>query len=490
MSRPAVHVTEDFLKVKASTYTPKSFAGWLKRYGVDERLPQSMPALFDEGEYIRHYDEGDIVSLSGHALGQAPIGRTIDVVQRGYLRDPGKTYSPAILRGTSGSFGLYEEYLATESQLYDAVFSVTELAKSGVPVIKPGIAATREGQARLDAWTRAQQIALGQLKCVDGGWKRFVHEAMSSVWAGCATFCRQHSWSPQHGWILTGCEPRLQNTIDRWIEDPELDTLVGVQYRSPSGSWMIPRWAPSRAQQLNRLLLVRVNGYGGQWEGLPPTRPAIHWIKFKRLLAAMAPAVAEAYGSPRTYVSYDPAFLQMVADGSVTASVGDVREAYGMLAEALALDVPVLGLPPGIKADMQAPSGAMPDIMAWIQYCDQMISATFSTEGNLLGMQAATGSYAQAEVYERRFLRSAPYYKGILEDAVADQILAPLARQFAGELVQAPRLVIESLASIDASTWLDNARKLFGPNLPLEQWPDTFRKRAYQLMGLDYEVPP
>lgn len=451
----------------------RSFDALLKRYNVDSRRPNVGLQLLEEREYTRLIPEQTRIGVSGT---WNPQGR---------VRDPNPEYRSGRVRGTGGNFGLYQDYVASESQLYDAAFSITELMKSGIPRVKMPSVVRKSQRGALENFVQAQDRALRHMTCVDGGWNRFVHEAGSAVWAGFSVFERFHRYHPSCGWILTRLEPRLQNTVEEWIEDSELDTLIASRHRSVHEGYTLPRWAPQRAQQLNRMLLVRVGGYGHDWEGDPPTRPALHWVQFKRLIATLAPAVAEVWGAPRTFVKRDIEYLKAAAEGAVTSNPSSVEDLYYLMLDSLAEDVPFYLVPDGAAVELLSASGTMPDLMAWIQYCDQMMSSTFSTEGSLLGMQHATGSYAQAEVYERRFLRSAPYYQQILSDALTEQIIRPLAEQHCGPLIEAPRVEIESIATIDADRWLENARSLFGPNVPMTEWPENFQKIAYRLMKVD-----
>ena len=85
---------------------------------------------------------------------------------------------------------------------------------------------------------------------------------------------------------------------------------------------------------------------------------------------------------------------------------------------------------------------------------------------------------------ERRFLRSAPYYQAAFTDPINEQIIKPLCRAQFGDLLEYPRLELSTSRFSDNSQWLADARALFGPNLPVEQWPEEFRAIVYEKMGV------
>jgi len=141
----------------------------------------------------------------------------------------------------------------------------------------------------------------------------------------------------------------------------------------------------------------------------------------------------------------------------------------------------------GVVFDQTAATGTPPDFQSWLQYCDQMIGYPFSNEGSLLGLQSAVGSYAQAEVKERRFLRSAPKYHRAFVEPINEQIIKPLCDdQIPGDpLLEYPRLELSTSRFSDASSWIADVRAVLGPNVPWDQWPDEFKAVAREKLLID-----
>lgn len=464
----------------------KSIDALCARYGIDAPMPRDMGGLEpleDSPLYLAERTRDDLV----HCYEQADIGVVGTRIFAGRIRSTDiSNFTPTVVRGTGSNAGLYEEYRQSESMIYDSLVGISELVASAPPKVRMPKSVRRSQAAQLERWVAAQDAAIQNLRCMEGGWRKFATEAMSQACFGFATFERAHSLTPA-GWVWSGAQPRLQSTVDRWIMSAESDDLVGVEYRANPGygnttTYILPAVAMQPWDV--RVLLFRIGSYGIDWEGTPPTRPSLHWVKFKRLIAQIVPAAAEKYGVPITYIMRDPAFMSLVASGALASSLPDMDDAYDAFVDSLSQDLPVHKFGEGIIASTIAPPGQMPTLETWIQYCDQMIAYPFSNEGNLLGLQSSSGSYAQAEVRERRFLRSAPYYQCALTDPINEQILKPLARAQFGDLLEYPVLELSASRMSDNSKWIADARSLFGPNLPVEQWPSEFRNIAYEKMGV------
>lgn len=447
-----------------------------KQYGIKMPMPREMPAV----------EEIDPDTLDG-SLDMAEsvmLGRVGTPLFADRPRDPSPNYSATLVRGTAGNFGLYQDYRQTETMIWDASTSVTELVASALPSIKMPSKVRRSDESAVREFVDSQNAALQRMVCLEGGWSRLVEEAMSCVWAGFSILEPVFRSRPEGGYLWAGAQPRIQSTVDRWIMRG--DVLVGTEHRTiadrgPS-SWTLPAIGPRVCDR--HLLLFRIGGQGLDWEGDPPTRPSLHWVKMKRLLAQIIPATAEKYGVPITYIAHDPDFMRLIADTGSMRDLPDLKLAYSEFVDMQALDVPIMYLGEGVEARTVSPPGELPTIHEWVRYCDQMVAYPFSSEGNLLGMQAATGSYAQSEVHERRFLRSAPMYHRLFTSAINEQILHPLAHEQCGDLLEYPSLDLSMSRFSDNSQWIEDARNLFGPNLPVTEWPERWRKEAYERMGV------
>jgi len=455
------------------------------RYGVSVPEPTAMggvESLEDSPKYLEERSRGLV-----HCYEQAKIGVVGTRIFAGRIRSTDiSSYTPTVVRGTGGNAGLYEEYRQSESMIYDSLVGVSELVASAPPKVVMPKRVKKSQRLSMEKWVDAQNAELKSLRCMEGGWRKFATEAMSQACFGFATFERGHRQT-EAGWVWSSAQPRLQSTVDRWIMSAESDDLVGIEYRANPGygdvtTYVLPAVAANPWDV--RLLLFRLGSYGIDWEGTPPTRPSLHWVKFKRLIAQIVPAAAEKFGVPITYIRRDPAFMSLLADGGLSGSMPDMDDAYFAFLDSLAEDVPVHKFGDGVIAETIAPPGQMPTLDTWIQYCDQMIAYPFSNEGNLMGLQSSSGSYAQAEVRERRFLRSAPYYQAAFTDPINEQIIKPLVRAQFVDPIDYPVLELSSTRMSDNSQWINDARSLFGPNLPVEDWPDGFREIAHEKMGV------
>lgn len=454
-----------------------------ERYGVVVDMPREM------GE-VEHGDPVNLMDITAPYIRPQLETRyrgSVGTQVRAGRIDATRGYPRTETRGTGGNFGLYETYRDSESMIYDATTSITELVASAVPKLQMPKRVRRSQQAQLEQWVASQNSAIANFQCLDGGWVRHVEEVMTSVWAGFQVSEPRFKKLKSGQWVWCGAQPRIQSTVDSWeICD---DTLLGVRFRaygstphSKSG-YFLPALDPCGTPINNHILLTRLGGYGLNFEGTPPTRPSLHWVKFKRLIAQIVPLAVEKYGVPYTYLRADPSFMTALANGSI-ADVPDLTEAYHAFVEMRAQDAPVAVFGDGVIAETTAPPGAMPDLQTWISYCDSMISYPFSSEGNLLGLQSAVGSYAQAEVKERRYLRSAPAYQRMMTEPVNETIIKPLCRWMFGEMDEYPTLELSSSNLTDNSGWIADARALFGPNVPVDQWPAEWRDIAYEKMGV------
>ena len=462
-----------------------------KRYGVDVPTPVSMGDV-EQGPTAAEITTATRADLL-HCFEQAQLGFVGTRIFAGRIATDSQTnYTPTVVRGTSGNAGLYEQYYDSESMIYDSVVGVGELVASAAPKLVMPKRIRRSQLAQVEALVAAQNAALESFKCMEGGFRKFATEAATGfAKTGFATFERIHRQTPA-GWVLAAAQPRIQSSVNRWIMSQDGDDLVGVEYRSSTGYsdknvYILPAVGPTAHDV--RVLLFRIGSSGIDWEGTPPTRPSLHWVKFKRLIAQLIPAAAEKYGVPISYIRRDPAFMSLLSEGGISGAMPDMDDAYNAFLDSLAEDVPVHKFGDGIIVETIAPPGQMPTLDTWIQYCDQMIAYPFSNEGNLMGLQSSAGSYSQAEVRERRFLRSAPYYQSAFTEPLNEQCFKPLFREACGELLEYPRLELSASRMSDNSQWMVDARSLFGPNLPVEEWPAEFRAMAYEKMGIATSQP-
>lgn len=417
-------------------------------------------------------DLPDVHPIESTSVDMAELGVTGTRFYTGQVAiEPSASYRPSSVRGKSGNPRLYEEYYRGEPLILDAVQSYTELLVAGrydLPVPEETPDAMRDDvQAFCDFYRAA-------LMNVEGGWLRFIEHAASKLVFGFALFEIVWDADDEGRPFPRKLAFREQNTVENWILGERGDNLVAVQFRTGGNN---PKYYTIPA---SKLLLANLNARGNNFEGIPPIRPAIHWIKTKRILAQIAALSAEKYGVPIGVVQKDTS----VEDGFGGTDQGQrtaLREVISVMRSA---EGPVVEIPDGLIFDLKSPPGTMPDLMALIQYCDQMITAAFSNEGSLLGLQSQVGSYALGEQKERDFLRSAPYYARKTLQPINDMLRA-LARDWFGDAMPpvCPQMVYRVDGMKDSSRWLDDVNKLL-PNGEWRQIPEV-AKAVYQELGLD-----
>lgn len=465
-------------------------------YGVDAPLPFDAPQPYDvDGPSA--FTRANLAFLE---QGRASMPTELAQAEFGYVGTPmrggrvqkeraGK-YSAFTVRGSSGNPGLYEEYWASETQIYDAVQGhISGLVSGDWSLRMPKYVAPGQRGA-LQEFIDYHNARMRQVRCMQGGFRTFIMHAGSMIPLGFALFEPVFARDRAGRWYWKRAGFREQPSVDKWYSSERGDRIVGVDFRTTSDnarSYSLPSTDDFRT---NHVLWIGMNAFGANWEGRPPTRPAVHWVRMKRLIAQIVPLAAEKWGVPIGYIRSDPQYLQAVVAGAGFAPP-KLNEAYEAFKDARAVEGPIFKFADGVIADVVAPPGEMPGLDGWIQYCDQMISYGYSNEGNLLGMQAAVGSYAQAEVKERRFLRSAPGYAWPIAEAMTCHIYGPLAESALGEeLVEPPEVVYSPDPATDRGEWLNNARQLFGPNKPVDEWPEPYQERAHQKMDVDMRSEP
>ncbi len=434
------------------------------KYGVDLIEPPSMGAL-------KPVKAGR--DLNEEGITGTRFGRGLPNV------DPATKYGPFQVRGASSSPGFYEEFLRSEPLIYDAGQSYIEILASGtwdMPMPRNVPIGLR---GELQSWIDFHRNRLQYLD--NGGWTRHVEHAGSFVFFGFAV--HEVVWAEDKAGraYIRKLAYREQSTVEEWVLDERGDSLVAVKFAT-GGDEQIRYTLPATGAKItdHKVLLQNLAARGNNFEGISPIRPALHYIRFKRLLMQIAAAAAEKYGVPITYVMEDPEWAKSF---NSTADGDDLDEVNSIWANLRATEVAVIQLPGGVKVDTQSPQGSMPDLMGMVQYCDQMIASTFSNEGNLLGLQTAHGSYAQAEVKERDFMRSAPYYARKVADPIND-LLRRLCIEQVGELPEYPKLTFRLDGLQDNSRWIEDATKLHF-NQPLSQWEPKWREIARQKMMVE-----
>lgn len=418
---------------------------------------------------------------------QEPEGHPGTAVSGGDLYvEPNPLWAPFKVRGSWGTPGEYERIWRSEPKVYDAVQSYTETLITGQWSIALPQEASEELKKMLGEWMQAK---MRELKSIKSGWTKWVEHAMTMAIFGFAPSEVIWGFDEQGLRYIYDLQYREVSTVDRWLFDQALSKVIGAQYRPYTGmSYTLymgddgPGGVELDEDERYRMIVCNLNAHGLNIEGVPPIRPALFYITLKQLIAQIVGVSAEVYGVPWTYIFEDPAAMAAY-EGQADAQ--EAADLFNAIKNAQAVEGLKLVLPGALRLGQTAQTGTMPNFKEVWDYCDLQISAPFSNEGSLLGLQGSVGSYALGEVKERDTLNSAPYYARKLAEPINELLRLMCIEQF-GELEVYPELTWSAELVENATQWLNDATALFGPNV--YTWPEEAQRRALRLLNLQDNI--
>lgn len=395
-------------------------------------------------------------------------------------------YDPWTVRGTHGDWGLYEKHFRSEPQIFDPITSISAVLR----------AATYEVQAP-DTLNPSQKSAVqeftewcnGWISSIDGGFRHFVAESAETVQIyGPSTYevlWGQDDEGKNHPVKFAYREP---STIEWWMLDDGHVGLDAVKFRSLDGSFILPNGDRIKGRRPTaKLLHTAIHQRGNNFEGIPPTRPAIFWRKLKKLLGQIAALAADKYGIPIAKAMGTK--VDMAGEGTSptgTASPNEHTELFHDLSRQRSGQAPVYKLKPGLDVEYEAPPGQMPTLLELMEYADQQISQPFKNEGSLLGQSSSVGSYALGKVQDDKFLRKAPQIAQVVLRPV-DRLIRLCAQAYVeqevGALPAYPTVELRLDVPGDSSQWLADVSQAMGGR-PMTAWPEPLQKAALEKLGL------
>lgn len=448
----------------------KLFGGGPKRMPEPKRVEMRRRVVGGAVRLEMREDEGTI---------QDGIGQAGTIVRGGKIyAEPEQAYSAYIVRGSSGNAGLYEENYRSEPLIMDAISSHTEVIVQGrVRLDMPEEVddATRE---RLKGFVAFHGAAFAG---IPGGWTRYLEEATQTV--------LKHGFAPHEViWGGVGPSERLHvhalkfyepSTVDSWCFSEDMSELVGASFRTSGegpSTWFTPALGPSIED--TRLIVPALNKVGNNVEGVSPQRPALFYVRCKRLLLQLAAIAAEKFGVPVTTIRE-----LAPTPGTQGASKSVIDRIFNTFKYATGRKPVVVTTPHNVDVQLTSPNGSMPSFDSLIQYCDTMIAMTFSVEGSLLGLQSSAGSFALGEVRERDALRSAPRYARAVLAPINDLIRALALREIPG-LLEVPRFVwTPQEPPQDDAARFGMLQKAFGGS-DIRGWPKQAQAEGLKILGL------
>ena len=392
--------------------------------------------------------------------------------------EPSASFRPYYVRGTSGNPRLYEEYWRSDNIIFDSYQSSVELLLSGRYDLTIPEDAPEEDRERLEEFAAFYKSKFLNIK---GGWDKYVEEAASSLLFGFAPFevvwARDAEGRPYPHKIAF----REQNTVERWLFCERGDQLDAGQFQT--GGDTAQRFTlTARGERVedHKLLIANVNARGNNVEGISLLRPIIHWVRLKRILIQIAGVCAEKYGVPIVQIFRDPAYANEYGLAPDDDQKKDLRAVYGALRS---VESAAIEMPDGLRAELLAPPGTMPNLQTLLEFCDQQIARVFSNEGSLLGRNQI-GSYALGEVKERDFIRSAPFFARRILKPIND-LIRVLARDWFGDdvpdFIPQMRYILDAFR--DSSRWIQDVNSL----MPNGQWRDVpeVAEQVFKELGID-----
>lgn len=408
---------------------------------------------------------------------QDAIGQPGTVVRGGKIyAEPEQAYSTYIVRGSSGNAGLYEENYRGEPLIMDAISSHTEVIVQGRVRLDVPEGVPDEQREQVEQFVERQAAAFASMP---GGWVRYLDGAVQTV--------LKHGHAPHE--VVWGHDAEGRpyvhelafyepSVVDRWYFSEDARRLMGASFRT-SGEGPTTWFTPATGDRVTavRLIVPALNAVGNNVEGVSPQRPALFYVRAKRLLLQLAAIAAEKFGVPVTKV------MEMApAPGTQGASKSVIQRIFKTFKFATGRKPVVVSLPHNVAVELTSPSGAMPSFDSLIQYCDTMIAMTFSVEGSLLGLQSSAGSFALGEVRERDALRSAPRYaRAVL--APINALVRAMALEEMPDLVDVPQLVWSPQEPPkDNAARFAMLAQAFGR--PLDDWPELAQGEALKILDL------
>jgi len=456
------------------TVSPRQFAQMLRRYGVEE-TPPADPAPLRATTLAEALEDC-----------QTPIG--LPGTKFGFETDeaePIARYRPVVVRGTNSNPGLYERMYRQEPRIFDAVQSYTELIVSASwdiqceydrldPEIRPV----------MERWVSHQNDVFGRLA---GGFDSFLEQTTAALLIY-GFLVNEIVWCDgPYGPEPAAIAYREPSTVAGWVMDERGSELLGCKF-AVGGTFATRYFLPNVADTLDdkRMLLFSLAQRGSNFEGISPLRSIIHWTKTKQLVSQIIAASSERYGAPLLTLRADPSLAEKIPGWAPDAD--DVTTTVGQLSNLRAIETGIIEIPDGLLLEIVGPQNQCPvkDFLDVLEYCDTMIVNVFSNEGSLLGMQNAGHSYALAEVAERSFIRSAPFYARKIADPINDLLRLMIDSTFGPQTVY-PEMICRIDALTDSKRWLDDALRLF-PSIPITEWPDEWQEQVYSQMGV--QPPP
>jgi len=418
-------------------------------------------------------------------------GRPGTPMDRGTPRTPVPDFGAVKVRGSRGSWGMYEKHFRNGPQSFDPVTSIGEALASATYEVQAPKVVNDDQRAALEGfvdWTN------GWLHSLETGPSEHVREAGETllIHGPCA---HEVVWAESDlGWrhpVKFGY--REPSTYDEYVLNVAENGLRGMTFKPGSGHRLfLPREMTPESLTANppraKLVHTAYHQRGANYDGVPPSRPAATYKKAKEVLLQIAIGTADKYGMPIAKVMDMPVDLE--ADWSPpqgTADEDDKKDLYHDLLHMRAGKAPVLKIPAGLDLQFEAPDGKMPTLRDLLEYLDQQISQCFANEGALLGQGSAVGSYALGKVSDDKFVRQAP--------AVARMVLRPinglikliaktyLEPRLGERLPSYPRIQMRLSSEFDVSQWIDDLVKLAG-NRPIWEWPEGLRQPVLEKMNL------
>ncbi len=346
---------------------------------------------------------GRVDDADAHEIDEA-IGITGTRVRHGRIyEEPSTRYRPHQVRGRNSRPGVYDELPRQSPIVFRHLRELMAVLKRRVEIklvidqdADPVSAALAE---------RADEAVKG----ISSGYDRRLSDLYTAIQYGFTPV--ELLWDRSRDGIwLDDMLYRKQGTVDRWAFS-EHDNMAGIFHQASQSTGGLKRWfAPSDPTDPRRYRaeVATVGQVGSNVEGLPPTRPVVHYVRSHQLLMQIYPIAYQRHGMPVPIVEDDPASYS--PDTKLkTPSDTEVADFMADLDRLRAQEAPSLRVPPGLKVEWMTPTNELPDPRPIVEWLATMISMPFLAEGTILG-QGSVGSYGLGEVSDERWTRQVEDY--------------------------------------------------------------------------------
>ena len=362
--------------------------------------------------------------------------------------DRNGAYRPIIARGNQGWLGDYQQLAKTSEAYKDGLRRLTQSLITGNWEIDPDPNIDEDLEdAHYDMVNWGYDAVY---KAID--YNQFLTEWSTSLTCGFAIWEMVFNKDS----TLKKLAFRRQMTVEKWIFDKDERELLAVCFQGQNGKIItIPA---------SKLLIYSHNRTGTNFEGESHLRSLAFYIELQQFLMKNFAYSVEVNG------------LGMKVIENVGNDYGDDREVVKVVGSNRASSNGVISLPQGKTLKWLSPNGQIMDSLSMVRYCDEVVKASFASEGSLLGF-TNVGSFALMSEKASQQVATAQYYGNLVARLIQPVLNMMVADKY-GPQEYYPVVTFKATKSAEVSPEkIDQFLKLQGAGMPVnkDDW-NIFRK--------------